>query len=144
MATTAEIDAEFKAIKIYDGVSIYKVRGSQFYYVRVWDREKQRYIIKSTRETSKIAASNVAKEYALSLPKTNNKVEREFTFKHFATKLLAKDAVLAAKGELNTGYVKSIQWSLNDQDWGLIKWFGSKDVRRITTRDYREHVAHVT
>ena len=144
MAATAETDTEYKAVKIYDGVSIYKVHGSQFYYVRVWNSEKRRYIVKSTRETSKIAASAVAKEYALSLPKTDNKVEREFTFKHFATKLLAKDAVLAAKGELNIGYVKSIQWSFDDQDWGLIKWFGSKDVRRITTRDYREHVAHVS
>jgi hypothetical protein len=144
MSTTGEIDTEYKAVKIYDGVSIYKVHGSRFYYVRVWNHEKQRYIVKSTRETSKIAASKVAKEYALSLPKTKNNVEREFTFKHFATKLLAKDSALAAKGELNAGYVKSIQWSLDDTDWGLIKWFGSKDVRKITTRDYREHVAHVS
>src|ERR1019366_5769318 len=114
--TDSEVGTEFKAIKIYDGVSIYKVRGSQFYYVRVWDREKHRYIVKSTRETSKIAASAVAKEYALSLPRTESKVEREFTFKHFATKLLAKDAALAAKGELNIGYVKSIQWNLDNKD----------------------------
>jgi hypothetical protein len=43
MSTTAESDAEFKAVKIYDGVSIYRVHGSQFYYVRVWISEKQRY-----------------------------------------------------------------------------------------------------
>jgi hypothetical protein len=144
MTTTADSDTEFKAVKIYGGVSIYKVHGSRFYYVRVWNSEKKRYIVKSTGETSKIAASNAAKEYALSLPKTENKVEREFTFKHFATKLLSKNSGLAAKGERNIGYIKSIQWSLNDPDWGLMKWFGSKDVRKITTRDFREHVAHVS
>jgi hypothetical protein len=140
----ATTDTEYKAIKIYDGVSIYKVRGSQFYYVRIWDSKTRRQIVKSTRETSKIAASKVAKEYALSIPRTESKVEREFTFKHFATKLLAKDAALATKGKLNVGYVKSIQWSLDNKDWGLIKWFGSTDVRKITTRDFRDHVSHVS
>ena len=141
---TSAANAEFKAIKVLPGVSIYRVHGSQFYYVRVWNSEKKRYIVKSTGETSRIAATNAAKEYALSLPKTQSKVEREFTFRHFATKLLSKNSGLAAKGERNIGYVKSIEWSLNDPDWGLMKWFGSKDVRKITTRDFRDHVAHVS
>jgi hypothetical protein len=36
------------AIKLYRGVSIYKVEGSENWYVCVWDRERQRYIVKTT------------------------------------------------------------------------------------------------
>ena len=64
------MSTDLSAIKIYRGVSIYKVRGSQYWYVRVWDRDKKRYIVKGTGETSVIGAREVAKDYALSLLKT--------------------------------------------------------------------------
>jgi hypothetical protein len=91
--------SDLKAIKVYRGVSIYKVRGSQYWYVRVWDRDKRRYIVKATGETSVIAAREVAKDYALTLLKTERTVEREFTFRHFAIKCLSKNYGLAEGGE---------------------------------------------
>jgi hypothetical protein len=51
------------AIKLYRGVSIYQVDGSRNWYVRVWDRERQRYIVKATGQTSSIKAREPAKEY---------------------------------------------------------------------------------
>ena len=75
------VTADLSAIKIYRGVSIYKVNGSQYWYVRVWDKERQKYIVKGTGETSAIAAREVAKDYALSLLKQDRTVEREFTFR---------------------------------------------------------------
>ena len=29
-------------------------------------------------------------------------------------------------------------------DWGLLKWFGQKDVRKITTRDFTDYMDHLT
>ena len=116
------------AIKIYRGVSIYKVQGSQYWYCRVWDRDKKRYIVKGTRETSIIGAREVAKDYALSLLKAERAVEREFTFNHFAIKCLSKNTDMVAEGDRNIGYLKAIRWSLQNADWGLLKWFGQKDV----------------
>jgi hypothetical protein len=136
--------SEYKAIKIYNGVSIYKVHGSQFYYVRIWDRDKKRYIVKSTRQTSEITARPVAQEYARSVFKAETKIEPEFTFKRFAIKLMSNYSAFAAKGELNTGYYKAIKWSIENPDWGLMKWFGKKDVRKITTRDFRDCMANLT
>jgi site-specific recombinase XerD len=135
---------DLKAIKIYRGVSIYKVRGSQFWYVRVWDRDKKRYIVKGTGETSVIAAREVARDYALSLLKNERTVEREFTFRHFAIKCLSKNYGLAEGGDRNIGYVKAIRWSIQNADWGLLKWFGNKDVRKITTRDFRDYMEHLS
>lgn len=136
--------ADLSAIKIYRGVSIYKVNGSQYWYVRVWDKERQKYIVKGTGETSAIAAREVAKDYALSLLKQDRTVEREFTFRYFAVRLLSKATIQAEKGERNLGYVKSIRWAVQNEDWGLIRKLGQKDVRKITTRDFRDYIDDLT
>src|SRR6476659_453912 len=104
-------------------------RGSRYWYCRVWDRDKKRYIVKGTGETSVIGAREVAKDYALSLLKTERAVERKFTFNHFAIKCLSKNTVMVAEGDMNIVYLKAIRWSLQNADWGLLKWFGrrSKD-----------------
>ena len=135
---------DLSAIKVYRGVSIYKVRGSRYWYCRVWDRDKKRYIVKGTGETSVIGAREVAKDYALSLLKTERAVERKFTFNHFAIKCLSKNTAMVAEGERNIGYLKAIRWSLQNADWGLLKWFGQKDVRKITTRDFTDYMDHLT
>ena len=138
------VTTDLPAIKIYRGVSIYKVNGSQYWYVRVWDKERQKYIVKGTGETSAIAAREVAKDYALSLLKQDRTVEREFTFRYFAVRLLAKANVQAEKGERNLGYVKSIRWAIQNEDWGLVRKLGQKDVRKITTRDFRDYIDDLT
>ena len=141
---TVAVSTDLSAIKIYRGVSIYKVRGSQYWYVRVWDRDRKRYIVKGTGETSVIDAREVAKDYALSLLKTERAVDREFTFHYFAIKCLSKNTSMVADGDRNIGYLKAIRWSLQNADWGLLKWFGRKDVRKITTREFNDYMDHLT
>jgi hypothetical protein len=87
------------AIKLYPGVSIYKVEGSENWYVRVWDSERQRYIVKTTGARTAIKAREIAKEFALELLRSERPVERQFTFRHFATKCLSDSSALVAKGE---------------------------------------------
>ena len=41
-----------QAIKLYKGLSIYRVKGSPFWYVRIWDRRSKKYIVKSTGRNS--------------------------------------------------------------------------------------------
>ncbi len=132
------------AIKLYRGVSIYQVGGSQNWYVRVWDREKQRYIVKTTGEASAIKAREIAKEYALSLLKTERPVDREFTFRHFAIKCLSKSSSLVGKGERNGNYARVIKWAIQNADWGLVRHFGAKDVREIKTHDFQRYIEELT
>jgi hypothetical protein len=138
------LTANHSAIKIYRGVSIYKVSGSQYWYVRVWDKERQKYIVKGTGATSAIRAREFAKDYALSLLKNEQTVEREFSFRYFAVQLLSKSNVQAEKGERNLGYVKAIRWAVQNEDWGLVRKLGHKDVRKITTRDFRDYIDDLT
>ena len=68
------------AIKLYRGVSIYQVDGSQNWYVRIWNREKQRYIVKATGQTSAAKAREVALSHALTLLKTSRSSSQSSPF----------------------------------------------------------------
>jgi hypothetical protein len=46
-------------------------------------------------------------------------------------------------GERSIGYMKSIHWAIQNEDWGLVKWFGPKDVRKLRTHDFQEYFAEL-
>ena len=87
-----------KAINLYKGLSIYRVEGSAKWYVRVWDRKKRKYLVKSTGKESSIEAQEVAQEYAMALLKAEPEVDPEYTFKHFALKMLNRSSVMTKAG----------------------------------------------
>ena len=91
------------AIRVLPGVSIYKVENSRFWYVRVWDREKKKYIVKGTKETSSVAAKKLAQDLAISLLKKKTPTEKEFTFKTYALRLIKKEEQAANKGDRSVG-----------------------------------------
>ena len=131
------------AIRVLPGVSIYKVENSRFWYVRVWDREKKKYIVKGTKETSSVAAKKLAQDLAISLLKKKTPTEKEFTFKTYALRLIKKEEQAANKGDRSVGSYKAMKWCLYNDDWGLIKRFGGRDVRTITTGDFRSYMDYL-
>lgn len=137
-------DSDYSAIKIHRGLSIYKVRGSQFYYVRSWDSENKRYRVSTTGETTTIEARKAAIQFGLKLLKSQEQVDRQYTFRHFGLKALQKGERLVADGERNRGTVKANEWALQNADWGLLKRFGDKDVRKIRTNDFNEYMEHLS
>ena len=129
------------AIRLYQGLSIYRVENSTKWYVRVWDRKRKKYIVKSTGEDSAVKAKVLAQELALSLLKAEKPVERQFTFYHFALKLLHRSRLQQQSGDRSKGYVKALHWGIQNEDWGLLRFFGEKDVRQIRTQTYQEYMA---
>ena len=129
------------AIRLYQGLSIYRVENSTKWYVRVWDRKRKKYIVKSTGEDSAVKAKALAQELALSLLKAEKPVEREFSFNNFALKLLHKSRLQQTSGDRSKGYVKALHWAIQNEDWGLLKFFGERDVRQIRTQTYQEYMA---
>jgi hypothetical protein len=129
------------AIRLYQGLSIYRVENSTKWYVRVWDRKRKKYIVKSTGEDSAVKAKVLAQELALSLLKAEKPVEREFTFFNFALKLLHQSRLQQTSGDRSKGYVKALHWAIQNEDWGLLRFFGEKDVRQIRTQTYQEYMA---
>lgn len=132
------------AIRLYQGVSVYRVENSKKWYVRVWDRSTKKYIVKSTGEESAIKAKALAQELALSLLKAEKPVEREFTFRHFALKLLHRSRLRHQSGDMSKGYVKAIHWGIQNEDWGLLRFLGEKDVRQIRTQTYQEYMTYLS
>ena len=132
------------AIKLYKGVSIYKVTGSPYWYVRVWDRHRKKYVVKSTGEESSLLARDAAQDLALGLLKKEKVVEAEYTFKHFGLKMLNNMQREARLGNKSPGYVKSLLWAIQNEDWGLLNHFGSSDVRDLKTHSFQEYMAELT
>ena len=126
---TEETSAELKSIKIYRGVTIYRVPHSQNWMVRVWDSERKKYVTKTSGTDSLIQAREVAKYMAFTVLKNEKQVEPEYSFKTYALKLIKHGEHQAKMGERNLGYVKSMMWCIQNADWGLLKRFGFKDVR---------------
>lgn len=132
------------AIKLYKGVSIYKVTGSPYWYVRVWDRQRKKYVVKSTGEESSLLARDAAQDLALGLLKKEKLVETEYTFKHFGLKMLNNMQREARLGNKSSGYVKSLLWAIQNEDWGLLNHFGNLDVRDLKTHSFQEYMANLT
>lgn len=128
------------AIRLYRGLSIYRVANSPNWMVRVWDRKRKRYLVKSTGQSSSIIAREMAQELALSLLKAEVPVEVEFRFRSFAQKLLRKSKVQAENGERSRQYVKTMSWAILNADWGLMDYFGEKDVREVRTHTWQEYL----
>ena len=53
------------AIKLYKGLSLYRVERSSKWYVRVWEKKTKKYLVKSTGENTVIRAREVAQELSL-------------------------------------------------------------------------------
>ena len=132
------------AVRLYKGLSLYRVANSSMWYVRVWDKKRKKYLVKSTAEDTLIRAREVAQELALSLLKAEKPVEKEFTFRHFALKLLHRSSLQHQTGERSHGYMKALHWAVQNEDWGLLRFFGEKEVKQIRTNTYQEYLADLT
>ena len=143
MSDNIETASDLKSIKIYRGVTIYRVPHSQNWMVRVWDSERKKYLTKTSGTDSLIQAREVAKYMAFTILKNEKQVEPEYSFKTYALKLIKQGEHQAKMGDRNLGYVKSMMWCIQNADWGLLKQFGSKDVREVNTRNFREYMNYL-
>ena len=119
------------------GVAIYKTHASPFWQARIRNPSLRRYIVRSTKEVSKLQARAVAlelhRDFILNAPPS---VPREYLFKTYAHRFVQKARAKADAGELNANYVRTQCVLLDNKDWGLLKTFPDRDVRTLTTRDY--------
>ncbi len=120
------------------GVAIYKKHSSPFWYARVWDSRTKRNIVRSTKETGKIKARQFAEDLYVEILGGKAQPPKEFTFKHYAQRLIAKSRMQVERGERNANYVNTIVTFLENKDWGLQKQFQHRDVRELRTKDFAD------
>lgn len=125
-------------ILISRGVAIYKVGASPFWQARVRDARTKKYIVRSTKETSRIKARLAAEEIAAEISGNIKKVQREFTFEYYGKRTADKARRMVANGERHPNYARDICYCLENKEWGLYKLLSQRDVRELRTRDYQE------
>ena len=93
--------------------------------------------MRSTKETNRIDARRAAEELAAKICAPDAPAEREYSFKTYAQRFVLKGKQLAESGERNANYIRTSRLFLDNDDWGLVRHFGQRDVRELTTRDWQ-------
>jgi hypothetical protein len=126
-----------KIERLSRGVAIYRTFATPYWQARVWDAKAGGYVVRSTKETGKLKARQVADEIAHDLKDPHRAAPPEFSFKTYAGKTIARGRQLVESGERNANYIRTTQLFLDNDDWGLVGHFGNRDVRELKTRDYQ-------
>lgn len=121
------------------GLAIYMTARSPFWMVRLRDPAEGRYIVRSTKETSRIEAMAAANEFADAFFKrANSDQARKATtsFEYYATQMLGMQKPSARTHE-------SDRKLLYRQKDGIVRHFGDHDVSKITTKMIREYLVQL-
>lgn len=129
-------------IKIRRGLAIYQTHASPFYFARILNAKTRQYIVRSTKETSRIQARKTAEELANNLLSIA-KVSIEYNFDHYSDKMLKRASVEIIRGNKNPRYVKDSSAIIYNKEWGLKEYFGGRDIRELKTRDYQSYVDNI-
>jgi integrase len=104
--------------------------------VRVRNVTTGKYIVRSTKATGKLAAHRAAEEIASELLSTNAvAVPKSRTFETYAERFLAEQEQLVSKGIRSAKLQQQDRYLIFQKQWGLVAFFGRRDIATITTRD---------
>ncbi len=123
------------------GLSMYKTGRSPFWQVRIYDSSSKKNVVKSTKETKRLEAAEVAEEILAgfkSKQNTNRAVVRDRSFEHYA-RLLSEMTKVQKEGARNKYAFTDEYKILYREGDGVVSYFGKYDVGKITSgmvRDY--------
>lgn len=123
------------------GLSIYKTGRSPFWHTRVHDSATKRYVVRSTKESNRLDAAEVAEEIVADLQSKQNTahaVTKDRSFEYYA-RLLSDMTRVQKKGSRNK-YAFSDEYKILYREWdGAVSYFGKNDVGKLNSgmvRDY--------
>jgi hypothetical protein len=123
------------------GLSIYQCGRSPYWQARVYDARNKKYVVRSTKETDRLDAAEVAEEILANFKSkqdTKHAAQKDRSFEHFAT-VLTKINKVKAKSNPNKRAFSDEHKLLYRETDGLVSYFGKYDVGKITSgmvRDY--------
>jgi hypothetical protein len=126
------------------GVSIYKTGSSPFWYARIWVNSKNKYMVRSTQETSRIDAIEVVDEILTKL-QTNtdlSKVRENRIFSYFSSLLMKQQTAMSGKTR-SERFAKDDEFLILRKDDGINAYFGHRDINEITTYDLRDYISYL-
>lgn len=136
--TVAESKNKIQSIKhLRRGLAIYKTGRSPFWMIRFRDPFSKRYLVRSSKETSRVEAIDAAYEYSTNFFKrvdSDLALEKKTSFEHYAKSLLKIQ-------EGATKWPDSDRKLLFRKGDGILYHFGKYDVSKITTSMIREYLS---
>lgn len=134
-----------KIIKISRGLAIYKVGASPYWQCRMRISSKGGYLCQSTKEKTRIEARKAAEELYTSVLQRNvvPEVRKELTFDYFADRHIKKQYELAKRGVRSLQLAKADEWLINNQKFGLLKYFGGRDITQLRTKDVNAYLEFI-
>mgnify|MGYP001259709359 CR=1 FL=1 len=126
---------------IQKGLYLYKTGRSPFYFARIWNPKNKKYVVKSTKEKSKIDARNVAEELLEKYKSSPNfdKTPKDFLFNSYIDLLLTQNNKLSGKSR-SKFFGRDDEVKIERKDDGIRQYFGAKDITSITTFDIRTYL----
>ena len=123
---------------------MYKTDASPFWFARIWVNSKNKYIVKSTKETSRVDAMEVVEEIISKLYQNASlkNVHQKETFNHFADLLMEQQRALSGKTR-SERFAKDDEKIILRESDGLNAYFGKRDINDITTYDFRDYLTYL-
>lgn len=139
----SSLDGEI--ITIRRGLAIYKVHNSPYWMCRIRDTKNKRNIVRSTKETSRIEARKAAEEFAGSIFADTSRlaIPKNYRFDYFADLLLKQSEIDIERGVRAKTHTNDLKRVFFNKSRGLIKIFGNRDVREITTKDFTDFIRKI-
>ena len=119
------------------GVAIYQTHATPYWQARVWDARPVATWCAPPRRRASSRPARLRTRSRTSLRPPHRAAPLEFSFKTYAGKTIARGRQLVESGERNANYIRTTQLFLDNDDWGLVRHFGHRDVRELKTRDYQ-------
>ena len=136
------VDAKKTIKQIQRGLSIYRTVRSPFWHARIYDPVKKKSVVRSTMETNRIEAIEVAEEILETYKSKQNSshaTSKDRSFEYYA-KLLADLNAQKSKSPRNKYTERDQNKLLFQEREGLISYFGKYDVGKIASSMMREYL----
>lgn len=142
MTTTTRNQLAAPIKELRKGLAIYKVRLSPYWRVRVWIPSQGKYIVRSTKESSRIEATVAAEELAASLLGLGklDATPKSRTFETYADRFLEIQKRLVAQGRRHRGVQQGDEYTIGHKEWGLVAYFARRDVSTINSKDVISYI----
>jgi len=123
------------------GLALYRTAASPYWHARIWLPAERRYLVRSTKERSRVSAQEAAEEIVSDLQqgKRLDRVSRDRAFESFAEKMLENDEHESGQSlhRLTASNEKSILYREPD---GVLAYFGRMDVGTVQTPNIRDYL----
>lgn len=132
-----------KRTQVRSGLYIYQTPRSPYWYAKVWIPAQQRYFTKSTKETDKLEARDVAIAFADKTMSTLGHVERNPKATRFETYADKFDAYMRSSlGEQSRKYLDYHNMLYRKGD-GVVAYFADFQVSKINAGTMRDYLSHL-